>query len=42
MHNHSAIIGTENSPSHTTHGTRGHGGVRPYVYLFIEGGRADL
>jgi hypothetical protein len=39
---HNAEIGTEISPSHMAHGTRGHGGVRPYVYLYIQGGRADL
>lgn len=39
---HNAENGTKTSCSHMAHGTRGHGGVRPYVNLFIEGGRADL
>ena len=39
---HNAEIIIKSSPSHTAHGTRGHGGVRPYVNLYIEGGRADL
>jgi hypothetical protein len=42
MPNHKAETIIQTSPSHTAHRIGEHGGVRPYMYLFIEGGRAEL